>query len=136
MKRPIAVCLGFGWDSTAMLIEMHRRGIRPDLITFADVGSEWPATYAFIPLFKQWCRDHGFPEPVTCIYEPKEETTAKYRRAVLKVAKRLDLILDELQLARLSRLYGNMVANATLPGQAFGVKSCSIKWKLEAQEPT
>jgi hypothetical protein len=136
MKRATAVCWGAGWDSTAMLIEMEKRGERPDIITFADVGAEKAGTYAFIPLFKAWCRDHDFPEPTTCIYAPQDVTTAKYRRATEDVAARLGIVLTETQLSRLSRLYGNMVANQTLPGIAFGPKSCSIKWKLAAQEPT
>jgi hypothetical protein len=47
----------------------------------------------------------------------------------------MNLQLPAATVQRLSRLYGNMVANDTLPGIAFGPKSCSIKWKLEAQEP-
>ena len=131
----LTVCWGAGWDSTAMLIEMHRRGIRPDLITFADVGAEKPGTYRFLPLFSQWCRDHDFPDPTICVYQPKEVTTTRYRAGVEDVAARLGITLDEQQIARLSRIYGNMVANETLPGLAFGMKSCSLKWKVEAQEP-
>lgn len=129
------VCWGAGWDSTALLIEMHRRGLRPDAITFADVGAEKPGTYRFLPLFVQWCADVGFPEPLVCVYEPQEVTTNRYREATLAVAKRLGITLDDNQIRRLSRIYGNMVANATLPGLAFGMKSCSLKWKVEAQEP-
>ncbi len=119
-----------------MLIEMERRGVRPDLITFADVGGEKTGTYEFIPVFTQWLLDHGFPAPVTCTYQPKEVTKDRYRKAVLEVTDRLGIELDEVRLNRLSGLFGNMVANDTLPGIAFGPKSCSIKWKLEAQEPT
>lgn len=36
---------GGGVNSTAMLVEMHKRGIRPDLILFADTGGERPETY-------------------------------------------------------------------------------------------
>ncbi len=136
MKQPISVCLGFGIDSTAMLIEMYRRGVRPDLITWADVGAERKATYAFIPVFQQWLADHDFPAATICEYKPKPETTARYRQAVLEVADKLGIHLDDIEIAQLSRLYGNMVANSTLPGIAFGPKSCSMKWKLEAQEPT
>lgn len=118
-----------------MLIEMVRRGIRPAIITFADVGAEKPGTYDFIPVFTQYLRDHDFPEPTICAYEPQELTTARYREAVLAVAKRLGFVLTVQQVVRLSRIYGNMVANETLPGIAFGMKSCSIKWKVEAQEP-
>lgn len=119
-----------------MLIEMEKRGERPSLITFADVGAEKRGTYQFIPVFQQWLADHDFPQAQICVYQPKDATSAKYRQAVVDVAERLGLTLTDVDLARLSRLYGNMVANETLPGIAFGPKSCSIKWKLEAQEPT
>lgn len=135
-KCATAVCWGAGWDSTAMLIEMERRGERPDLITFADVGAEKAGTYAFIPVFTQWLIDHGFPAPVICEYRPKEVTRGRYRQAVADLLDDLGLDLAELEIDRLSRLYGNMIANETLPGIAFGPKSCSLKWKLEAQEPT
>ena len=39
---PLVVAYGLGVDSTAMLIEFVRRGIRPDLILFADTGGEQP----------------------------------------------------------------------------------------------
>jgi hypothetical protein len=131
-----AVCWGGGWDSSAMLIEMEARGERPDLVSMADVGAEKKKTYEFMALFAQWCRDHDFPEPTICVYEPEPETKARYRAAVVEVLKELGIGADEDRLDRLSRIYGNMVANDTLPGIAYGMKSCSIKWKLEAQEPT
>ena len=136
LRRIMAVCWGAGWDSSALLIEMYRRGLRPDLITMADVGSEKQGTYDFIPLFTQWCLDVGFPAPTICTYEPLVKTSTRYRQAVLEVATRLGIIVTELQVTRLARIFGNMVANQTLPGIAFGMKSCSIKWKVEAQEPT
>jgi hypothetical protein len=134
--RTIAVCWGAGWDSTAMLIMMFLRGLRPALITFADVGGEKQGTYDFIPIFTRWLVERDFPAPTICEYKPKAATQAKYRAAVLAVAHKLQIDLSETQLARLSRLFGNMVANQTLPGIAFGMKTCSIKWKVEAQEPT
>lgn len=131
----ITVCWGAGWDSTAMLIEMHRRGIRPDMITFADVGAEKQGTYDFIPLFVQWCKDVDFPEPTICMYQPKDATHERYKAAAQAAADRRGVVLSEVRLNRLARIFGNMVANETLPGLAFGMKSCSIKWKVEAQEP-
>jgi hypothetical protein len=59
--QPLIVSYGAGRDSTALLIEMHRRGMRPDAIVFANVGSEKRASYDFIPVFHQWLLDHGFP---------------------------------------------------------------------------
>jgi hypothetical protein len=134
-RGAITVCWGAGWDSTAMLIEMERRGIRPDLITMADVGAEKQGTYDFIPIFSQWCLDVGFPEPTICVYEPMAKTADRYREAVISAAEFLSISLDEVRIKRLSRIFGNMIANETLPGIAFGMKSCSIKWKVEAQEP-
>jgi hypothetical protein len=41
---PLVVAYGLGVDSTAVLIELHRRYIRLDLILFADTGAEKPET--------------------------------------------------------------------------------------------
>lgn len=41
---PLVVAYGLGVNSTAMLVEFARRGIRPDLILFADTGGEKPET--------------------------------------------------------------------------------------------
>jgi len=133
-KAALAVCWGAGWDSTAMLIEMEKRGIRPDLITFADVGGEKPGTYEFLPVFAEWCRDVDFPEPTTCVRGTGEETLARYRSAVVQMSIRLGVKLTVEQTDRLSRLFGNMLANETMPSIAFGGKSCSVRWKIEAQE--
>lgn len=130
------VCWGAGWDSSAMLIEMVRRGERPALITFADVGAERSGTYGFLPLLSQYLRDHDFPEPVTCEYLMGGPTEQRYRHAACRAARELGIELSAEQIWRLARLYGNMIANSTLPSQAFGRKGCSVKWKIEAQEPT
>lgn len=61
----LVVAYGGGVNSTAMLVEMHRRGIKPDLILFADTGGERPETYAGVQQVSQWCLDHGFPGIVT-----------------------------------------------------------------------
>lgn len=57
----IVVSYGGGTDSTAMLIEAYNRGIRPDLILFADTGSEMPHTYAYLPIIGEWLARVGFP---------------------------------------------------------------------------
>lgn len=38
---PIIVSNGVGVDSVALLIELHRQGIRPDAILTALVGRDW-----------------------------------------------------------------------------------------------
>ena len=60
-RPPLVVAYGLGVDSTAMLIGLAQRGIRPDLILFADVGGEKPDTYLYAPIIRQWLRDVDFP---------------------------------------------------------------------------
>ena len=120
VKPAITVCWGVGLDSSAMLVEMYNRGIRPTAITYADTGAERSQTYAFIPIFRQWLKDVDFPDVTICTYKPTDGTTARYRQAVVDVAERLGIELTEIELTRLSRIYGNMVANGTLPSLAFG----------------
>ena len=43
-NSPIIVSYGGGTNSTAMLIAMVLKGIKPDLILFADTGGELPET--------------------------------------------------------------------------------------------
>jgi hypothetical protein len=143
--QALAWCWGAGWDSTAGIIEGVKRGIIPDLITFANTGGEknvpdprngeQVGTYDFIPIFTEWLLDNGCPEPVICEYQPKDVTVERYMAAALETIDRLELSISVEHATNLAKLYGNMVANHTLPGIAFGPKSCSIKWKLEAQEP-
>ncbi len=104
----VVVSYGGGVDSTAMLIEMYRRQIIPDLILFADLEAEKPETYDFITVFDAWLVDHGMPEITVVRYNP---TTDKYRT-----------------------LQGNMLSNQTIPSPAFGMHSCSLKWKVQPQD--
>lgn len=99
---PLGVSYGMGVDSTAMLVEMTRRGIRPDLIQFADTGGELPATYDYLGVIDEFLARQGFP-------------------AVTVVRKR----------SKHASLYDNCVNNETLPSIAFGLKGCSQKWKVD-----
>lgn len=53
-----------------MLIMLAQRGIRPDLILFADTGGEKPETYAYMPVIQDYLASVGFPEVVTVRYQP------------------------------------------------------------------
>jgi hypothetical protein len=106
--HPLCVACGLGVDSVALLVGLWRRGIRPALITFADVGNEHPETYAYLPVLNAWLRSVGFPE-VTVVRRPATKA-APYRT------------LEE-----------NCLANATLTSLAFGGKGCSLKWKTAPQ---
>lgn len=105
---PLIVCYGGGVDSTAMLCRMVREGIRPDAITTADTGGEKPETYEYISMFSDWLVSQGFPAV----------TLVKYQTSR----------------APYSDLEGNNTSNETLPSLAFGMKSCSIKWKAQPQD--
>ncbi|CAN7761688.1 hypothetical protein LJR039_007126 [Pseudorhodoferax sp. LjRoot39] len=102
--RLVVVCFGAGVDSTAMLVALRDAEIRPDAITFADTGGEKSATYAHVLAMNEVLTTWDWPLVTVC-------------RAVLKASTGY---VD---------LYGNCVANETLPSLAFGMKSCSIRWK-------
>lgn len=106
MKR--IVSYGGGTNSTAMLIGMAEKNIIPDHILFADTGGEKEGTYHYITYFNNWLFQHGMP-----LIE-----TVKY---VTKFGNELTLEQD-------------IIANNTLPGIAFGFKSCSEKFKIRPQE--
>jgi hypothetical protein len=61
LDSPLVVAYGLGVDSTAMLIEFVRRGIRPDLILFADIGGETSETFARVPASR--CRRSRVKNP-------------------------------------------------------------------------
>ena len=105
----VVVCYGAGVDSTAMLIAMRDQGIRPDLITFADTGAEKPETYEQVQKMNAWLKAQGFPTVTTCAKKTLETTAY-------------------------NDLGGNCSDNETLPSLAFGMKSCSIKWKQGPQD--
>lgn len=134
--RAIAVCAGLGVDSTAMMIKMVEMRIRPDFITFADTGAEVEETYDYLPYFNEYLRDNDFPEIQVCSNGPKTQATAdRYNEAVDECLKRLKITVSDKRRKQLGLIYGNLIANATLPSIAYGMKGCSVRYKLEAQEP-
>jgi hypothetical protein len=110
IRHPLVVSYGAGVDSTAMLIAMHERGIRPDLILFADTGGEKPETYEYLTTIDAWLERVGFPAVTTVRYEP---VRAPYHT------------LEE-----------KCLANEALPSLAYpgpGHHSCSLVFKVEPQ---
>lgn len=111
VKAPIAVAYGGGVDSTAMLVGLAQRDIRPDLILFADTGSEKQETYDFLPLMQAWLKKVGFPPIVTVRYMAKNfKNWPPYYT-----------------------LTDNVLTNGTLPGISMGPASYSLKWKQAPQ---
>lgn len=105
---PLVVADGLGVNSTALLIQLSRVGIRPDLILFADTGSEKPETYAYLEIRQSWLRRVGFPG--------------------LIVVRRRGVRVPDQSLEDQCRRTG------TLPSLAYGCKSCSLKWKIAPQD--
>ena len=107
--RTLALCFGSGVDSTAMLVALREADLKPDVITFADTGGEKPETLAHIAATNQVLTAWGWPRVDVVRKVPLASTS-----------------YDD--------LYGNCLANETLPSLAFGLKSCSVKWKTVPQD--
>lgn len=108
---PLVVSYGIGVDSTALLIGLRERGIRPDLILSADTGGERTVTYSYLPIINRWLESVGFPSVTVVRYEVRD-----YR------GKPPYTTLEQ-----------ECLTNGGLPSEAFGFASCSIKWKQKAQ---
>lgn len=107
-SMPVLVAYGAGVDSTAMLIGMAMIGWRPDLILFADTGSEHPRTYAYIPIFDDWLASVGF--------------------------RRITIVKNASPKAGDKSLYDECHRKSVLPSLAYGGHSCSLKWKIGPQD--
>ncbi len=112
---PLLVGYGAGVNSLAALIAMYRRGIVPDLITFANTGGaksdggEKPETYAYIEkFFKPWLASVKFPELV--------------------------VVYNKSPKAGYTSLEDDCVKKETMPSRAFGLSSCAMRWKVEPQD--
>ena len=110
---PIIVSNGVGVDSVALLVELHRLNIVPDVIVTALVGqgaygNEHGRFYEYLPVLEQWLSHVGFPSITYVWYEMKRQ--AKY--------------------FPYWSLAGNCLANRTLPSISFRRHhSCSLKFK-------
>lgn len=101
----LGLSYGMGVDSTAIMVGLHQRGIRPDFILFADVGSEKAATYAYKPIIDAWLEKVGFP-PITTVR--RVPPIAPYRN-----------------------IEQNFTMNCTLAPPAFNARhSCTMAWKI------
>jgi hypothetical protein len=107
-EAPLVQSNGLGVDSVAVLAGWYQRGIRPDAILHAQVGNEWPETYAYRPVLEAWLARVGFPAITDVQYVVKRPRHGHY-----------------------ATLEENCLVNGTLPSLAFGRKGCSLKWKGE-----
>lgn len=100
--KPLVVSYGAGANSTAMLVEFVRRGLRPDFILFADTGAELPETYAALDTVAAWAVSQGFPE--------------------VQIVRATGKTLEQ-----------DCLDRRALPSIAYGLKTCSQRWKIEPQ---
>lgn len=108
VNQTFVVSYGGGTNSSAVLIGMAERGLRPSLILFADTGDEKPNTYEHLRIMSEWCL-MVFGIPIT-------------------------VVRNELPQGKLDgSLYGECVRLGTMPSKLFGYSSCSMKWKVEPQ---
>jgi hypothetical protein len=107
--RKIVLCFGAGVDSTAMIVALRAADLVPDLITMADTGGEKDATWTHVLRMNALLASWGWPS--VTVVKKKTLPSTPY---------------DD--------LYGNCFENETLPSLAFGMKSCSIKWKQDPQD--
>lgn len=108
MKSPLVIAYGAGVDSTAMLVGLHQRHEKPDLILFADTGSERPETYAYIATINAWLIARGWPT-VTVVKNASPKagyTSLEHQLNTLRV----------------------------LPALAYGAHQCSLVWKVAPQQ--
>lgn len=119
-RPPLMVADGMGVDSTAMLVHLHQIGLRPDAVLHADTGDEHPETNAYREERRHWLEVVCFPELTIVRRAPAKQGTRARRDGKTDVTY--------------STLGENCLSNATLPGLAFGKKSCSEKWKIEPQD--
>lgn len=101
----IVVSYGAGTNSTAMLVEMVKRGEKVDLILFADTGGERPETYNYAKMFSLWLQERGYPKITEIVKGGLQETLEQdcWRRKAL-------------------------------PSVAYGFKTCSQKYKGQPQD--
>lgn len=105
---PIIVAYGAGTNSTALLVGMHERGERPDLILFADTGGERPETYAYLDVLDTWLAKVGFPPLIRVRYAQKTGFVETLEERSLRTQ--------------------------SLPSIAYGYKACSEKFKRRPQD--
>lgn len=100
---------GGGTNSAALAIECIRRGIRIDLMPFADTGSEFPHTYDFVDRFSEWSVAHGGP--------------------AVSVVRWIRVRGEEA--GRFIPLHDWCFQHKTVPSRTFGLSGCTVKWKQQ-----
>ncbi|WP_298842228.1 hypothetical protein [uncultured Salinicola sp.] len=113
LKRPpVAVAWGAGVDSTAMIIEMHRRGEPIDIVLHALTKWENALTDRYVEYFTQWMDQQGIPNA----------RVQNYPKRIKPGVPMFD------------GLYEKCLAYSVLPGVALGYHTCAAWAKLTPQK--
>ena len=107
-QQPFVVAYGGGLNSTAILVGLVKRDLRPDLITFADTGGEKPETYEHLEEIKRWLPKVGFPQ--------------------------LSVIRNLSPKAGYQSLEDECLRKGEFPSRVLGLGKCSMSWKIWPQE--
>lgn len=98
------VNFGGGANSTALLLMLHDRGLRPDWVLFSDTGSERPETYENVGRVAAWAAEVGYPFEVV--------------RWIRKDGS-------------FESVHDNCLRTEYLPSKAYGYSGCTYKWKIQ-----
>lgn len=103
----LVITCGGGKNFTALIWEWYKRGYKkPDLIIFADTGSDRAKTHQHLTVVNNWLFSIGWPQITYCFAQDgKTGQQVKLHEACLK--------------------------NKTLPPPAFNWKTCSSRFKTE-----
>ncbi len=107
----LVVNFGGGVNSLAVLCGLRERGERPDVVIFADTGSEKPETYASNAVVDDWLTSVGFPA-ITVVANGGRE-----------IRRRDGSIVS------FSSLEDECLKTSTLPSRAYGFGRCADHWK-------
>lgn len=108
--QPWGINYGGGTNSTALIIECERRGLRPDWILFSDTGSERPETYVAIGRLRSWAIMRGYTSIDVTRWERQEPLPDG----------RLSETIEEYCLR-----------TGYMPSKAYGFSGCSVKFKVQ-----
>src|ERR1035438_359327 len=111
-RTPTVASYGGGVNSTAMLIGLAERKEVVDLILFSDTGGEKPETYHYVAKMSEWCKKN-LGHYITTV---SKSTKRQGRHHAPGYA----LTLEQ-----------HCLDTKTMPSVAYGMKSCSLKFKRE-----
>lgn len=104
--KPLIVAYGGGLNSTAMLCGFRERGIKPDLILFADTGGEHPETYRHVMDIS----------------------------GITKIWWGMEIhVVKKMHEGKFEGLEKECLRGSKLPALAYGSKACSMKYKIQPQ---